>query len=502
MRAEPVGFSTSPVGRRHVVLVCVLLVGGLALRLTGINEASIEQRETQSALLARQMYLSGDDMLPAWKKRVLDELDSVVKPIEPPVLDFLASVEFRIAGENFWFPRLLSSLAWIVGGLFLFRIALRLTSADGAVVALGLYLVWPFGVWLSRHFMPDATMVAFLLASVLMVIRYWERPTRNRLLAAAVVSALAASVKPGVAVPYLIGVFVAIAVSRRKVREVVLNGRLLLFVGLMVGVPAAYYVVGTQLTDFIWAGADAGRITPKEVLTAQFWSGWWDAVSYLVRYPQTQSLLAILPLLAGIGGFLVARRPLARSVLGGLAVGYVAFALAVANYTSGNPYYSLPLIAILSLSIGVLGGFLLERLGAFEPCASLALVAVVAVVFATAAYKSYIVLGSGATRAAVAGYVRIGEVTNHTTRAIVVDNELSTPAMYWGWIVGRTWEFPDGPLPAHLAEQRWDYLVVVGPAALESARGLRDLAADLPTVAKTDDFVVFDLRGRSLRAAR
>src|SRR5918994_5795135 len=123
---------------RHVqiLLLVALLVGGLALRVTAISEPSIEQRETQSALLARRMSLGNTEILSPWKQRVLDELSVVVKPIEPPVLDFLASVHYRMSGENFWFPRLLSSLAWVIGGVLLYLIGRRLTTSAGAIVAL------------------------------------------------------------------------------------------------------------------------------------------------------------------------------------------------------------------------------------------------------------------------------------------------------------------------------------------------------------------------------
>ena len=196
----------------------------------------------------------------------------------------------------------------------------------------------------------------------------------------------------------------------------------------------------------------------------------------------------------------MADRGLPRAVLGGLGLGYLAFALTVANYTSSNPYYSLPLIPILSLSIGVLAGFTLRKLRVVGPRAALPLSAGIVLLVATAAYKSHSILAVMAPQGAIEDYVRIGERTNHTTRAIVVDNELSTPVMYWGWLVGRSWEFPDDHLPPHLAAQRWDYLIVVGEDYLETSRGLREFTNAVPVVAKTDRYAIFDLRGLPARA--
>jgi len=79
---------------------------------------------------------------------------------------WIAAVGYRLAGaEQLWIPRLVSSALWVVGGVFLYLIARRLTSRDGALVALVAYLFWTYSVWLSRLYMPDATMVALLLAA-------------------------------------------------------------------------------------------------------------------------------------------------------------------------------------------------------------------------------------------------------------------------------------------------------------------------------------------------
>src|SRR6266851_9349085 len=115
--------------RSHLLLVGALLAGALVLRLEGIREPSVDQRETEGALLARQWSLGEGAGLPAWKQRVLRDVRQQVKPIEPPILDYLTATEFRLAGsENFWFPRLVSALLWVfAGGTFLYLIALRVT---------------------------------------------------------------------------------------------------------------------------------------------------------------------------------------------------------------------------------------------------------------------------------------------------------------------------------------------------------------------------------------
>jgi 4-amino-4-deoxy-L-arabinose transferase-like glycosyltransferase len=480
--------------RAHVVLVGALLVGGLLLRLPGIQTPSIEQRETEGALLAREWYLGGGSGLPAWKQRVLHALDSSVRPIEPPLLDYATSLEYRASGENFWFPRLLSSFFWVLGGVFLYLIAVRLMTRSAAVIALALYLTWPYAVWLSRHFMPDALLVCSLLAASLTVIRYWERPGRGRLVAAGAVACFATAVKPGVAIFFLVALFASLAVSRRQLRASVVGGGLPLFTAFAGSAALAYYVYGRYLSHFIWRAADSGRVRPHLLIASDFWQGWWNMVSYLLRYPQPQAALAFVPLAVGLAGLALARGT-ARAVLVGLTLGYVAFALTFANYTQTHPYYSLPLIPILTLSIGLVASSLLGRLGR---AGHGVLAGLVVLAVAVAAFKAHAVLTGKETRQTIADYRSIGRLTGHTTRALIVSGELRTPAMYWGWIVGDAWDVGDYPngLPRSMNPAKYDFLVVEGVDQIQTTPGLRRLARRLPVVARTSRYAIFDLRGQ------
>ena len=65
------------------------------------------------------------------------------------------------------------------------------------------------------------------------------------------------------------------------------------------------------------------------------------------------------------------------------------------------------------------------------------MLAVVAGAVAVGAQKSHALITTPAELERIADYERIGELTSHTTRAIVVDGRLAHPIMYWGWIVGR-----------------------------------------------------------------
>jgi hypothetical protein len=481
-------------GRRVVLAVAILLLAGLLLRLPGLDTPSVEQRENQSSLLARGWYLGDGEGLPVWKQRVLDEVDTVLEPFEPPLLEVAAAGFYRTTdGERIWFPRLLSAIAWIVGAAILALIARRITNTAGLLTAVALYLVWPYAAWHSRKFMPDALMVSCLLAAVLAIVRYWEQPSRHRLLVASGAAAVATAIKPGVAFLIVTAVFVGLAVSQQRLRAETRSGRLPLFVGLAASLSLAYVVIGRYATDFINPDATTNRLTPDLVLTSEFWRGWWEMVSFLLRSPQPQVVLAVAALAVGVLGLVLAPGGMPRAILWSLVAGYVAFGLAFATYTATHPYYALPLIPILSLAIGVVVGSLQQRLRG-RRVAQIAVLAVVAGVVAVGAQKSHALITTPGEPERIADYERIGDLTGHTTRAIIVDPRLAHPIMYWGWIVGQSWELDyNEELPPWVDPAEKDFLIIVDNGQLEHP-GLAAFASGRPVVAETDRYTVFDLR--------
>jgi hypothetical protein len=125
--------------------------------------------------------------------------------------------------------------------------------------------------------------------------------------------------------------------------------------------------------------------------------------------------------------------------------------------------------------------------------AALALAVVAVVVGAT--YKAHAATsGTGETLQRIADYRRIGELTDHTTRAIIVNPSLGHPVMYWGWIVGQEWDLGDPTLPSGIDPSEKDYLIVVDNSALDASPGLRGFARNRRVVERTDDFTVFAVR--------
>lgn len=504
--------SRAALGNRtaELLLVAVLLAGGLLVRLDGVATASVESRELQNALLARQYHLGDGEGLPAWKQRVVQELGEVVNPLEPPVLDTLAGLTFRLVGsEPLWIPRLASIFLWLLGGVFLFLLALRVTRREGALLALALYLFWPYPAFISRLYQPDALLMALLLASALAIVRYWERPSRARLGGAALVSAAAVMSKPGIAFIFLLALFVALAASRREFVASVVRGRLAFFVCMALLPTGLYALYSIYVTGV--AGQAEGWVDPTRLWTGWFWSGWWDMVSYMLVFPQHQTYAAVLPLTAAVLGIVVTRGT-GRAILVGLSVGYVVFAFTITTQIATHAYYSLPLVPTMSMAIGALAVFVAERLRGRSRALPAAVAAIAAVAVSIGIYKTHAVLTPAPPHELIADYRRIGEATRHTTRAIYVDLRNRNPISYWGWMVGRYWYPPtpaqDLPASAYPFESRIDaaaaeYLIVIEMTELQTEERLRAFVRHLPVVERNERYAIFDLRGgRAVEAAR
>lgn len=486
-----------------------MLAAAFVVRVDGITKPSLSARELHNALLAREYYYGSDygsgEGLPAWKQQVLRELHVSVKPVEPPLLDHLAAWGDRLTGEeNLWIPRLISAALWVLSSVFVYLIGSRITRREGALIATALYLFWPYGVLMSRFYMPDPAMVALLLAGALTVIRYWERPSARLFVVACGVAAAATFIKPGVALVFLGALFAAVAVAQRA-RATAIIGRLLLFIALAGAPTAGYFVYGSYIRHFLEAEGDAGeRLQPQLLTTGWFWRGWWEMISIVLPFPQTQRDLALIPLVLAIGGLIVAGQRMARAIIGGLVLGYLLYALAFAAYTASHPYYALPLIPILALAIGAFAGYLFERL---ESTGSLSLQLATIVVVLVAGVGTYKSRPVDPDAASIADYRRIGALTRHTTDAVIVDERLRAPAMYWGWMVGHYWYPPTpaqdlpvsgDPFPSSIDAARATYVIVVGTGELRTEERLRRMTRDLPVVASTDRYAVFDARGGRL----
>jgi len=266
--------------------------------------------------------------------------------LEPRIMEHMIVLGYRIAGgEYFWIPRALSSAFWVAGGLFLYLIALKITSPAAALCAAVFYLFLPFGISASRTFQPDPLMIMLLMCSVYLLLRYFERPSVMRIISAAVVSTLAMFIKPyGIFV--IFGFFLAAAIYRNGIKKVLTDRDVYIFTILSIAPAASYYLYDlVSNTGFV---GEHTRVTfvPHLLLEPFYWKGWLEMIGHVIGY---------IPFLCGLVFFLMMRSGQLKAILAGLWIGYLMFGLMFTFHIHTHTYYHLQFIPVVALSLSPLG---------------------------------------------------------------------------------------------------------------------------------------------------
>jgi len=344
-------------GASRLLTLGLLFVAAVGIRLYRIEEPLLEihaSRQHHSAIVARAWYFEGNDSIPKWRQDVAVANRKMTGLREPPLMEFLAVLGYRVTGgERLWIPRLFSIAFWVAGAVFLHQLVRNIADADSALLSTAFYLLVPFGAFTSRVFMPDPLMTALLVAAVFLMWRYFERPTGRNFMVAAAASAFAVFVKSFCLFP-LICVFVSLSVRKRgaPLRRIVLRSTLF---ATLVLAPALVYLLYTSLTAQARAILSTGRavVQPSLLIRPFFWAGWLAKISQVVTLPA---------LLAGVAGMVVFRKGLPRALVFGLWVGYMLFGLVLSYPAYTHSYYHLQLVPIVAISLGPVAALLMKGL--------------------------------------------------------------------------------------------------------------------------------------------
>ncbi len=493
---------------RHgrLLVIVSLFVAALGIRLYHINQPPLHfhaTRQYRGLLIARSYYFDSQASAPGWMKNIATISRQRQGMLEPPIVAFLVSLGYRLAGgEHFWIPQLLSSIFWLIGGSFLYLIAARIAGSGAALFATAYYLFLPFGVVASRSFQPDPLMVMLLLASVFAILRFYENPSSSRLGIAAGTAALAFLVKPACLFA-IAGAFVAAGISQHGVRRAILGRDSRAFLAVMLLPTLVIYLYGIWTGTFLVGEAEK-TLLPQLWLSRFFWRGWVENIGATVGFiPFIGALLGVVLLRGGL--------PIALGI--GLWLGYVVFGL-VFNYNlATHDYYQLQLIPIVALSTGPVVALLMSELGQRRPQRHWRVASWGTLLLALVG--SIGVAGSRLENRGVERQVRsrqeIGEQVQHSSQTIFLAADYGVPLEYHGLLSGSAWPLASdlewerlAGVPVVDAEERFrswfakdspEYFIVEDLREFEQQPDLKRFLTDrFPIVAQTDDYVVFKLK--------
>jgi hypothetical protein len=498
---EPPFFSPS----LHIALLIFLFVLALGARLYRLADPPFDfhpMRQYHSFLVVRGDYFASLDTIPEWRKEIaaLNKQGEVF--VEARITETLTLWGYRLlGGEYIWLPRLLTSLFWLVGGVFLYLLARELISPDAALFSVAFYLFLPFGVSASRSFQPDPLMIMLFLAGLYAIYRYHRRPSLVLLIIAGVVCGLSILVKM-IGLFALFATFFALHLYRYGLKKTVVSGHLIGFVAISVLPFTMYFLYGYFFSGLL-QGQVQGRILPQLWLSRLYWGGWLNQIEKVVGY--------IALILGLLGVFFIQDRP-ARALLLGLWAGYIAFGLVFTYHIYTHDYYQLQLIPILALSIGPIFALILSHLEKTyrQGTWRLAILAILLFGLSLSLYKTrWRVINTGYEREVKVAQ-EIGQAVNHSTKTIFLAPNYGRPLVYHGELYGLNWpqagdfylgQLSGQPIPdtqelfnEWISTYAAEYFIVTDFEEFAAQSELKNLLThNYPVIANTPDYLIFKL---------
>src|ERR1044072_2596865 len=231
-------FQTTFFSSRLARIIALVLIFGaaLAIRLYDLTDLPFDfhpTRQLVSFIKARGLYYETQpDGISTWKLETAIRMAKLKADVEPVVFEHLVAFTYRFTGEQLWVARVYSSLFWLIGGIFLFLLARRVVSFEGALVTTSYYLIFPYAIIGSRSFQPDPLMVMLTLSFWWMFARWCDlaassSPERRgelwtNALLAGLLGGLAIFIKFSAAF-FVIGGALGLALSRFTLRDLLRN---------------------------------------------------------------------------------------------------------------------------------------------------------------------------------------------------------------------------------------------------------------------------------------
>ena len=493
-------------GRSRLLLiltVVVIIIGGLALRFTNLTAPPLDVhgwRQLRSAAIARGMFYDMSPTVDPSLKEQAHYLGVVYGTLEPPLFEGLVADTYLLIGqEDLWVARLYSIFFWLVASLAVFFLAYKVTSVDGAVVALAFQMFLPFSVTFSRAFMPEPLYIMWMWLGIYVFYRWVENRKWTFALLAGIFIGVSILVKVFAAFMLIpaVGLFL---VAKLGFRQIMKNRQFYLLMALAGIIPAIYYL-------FLIPGTSGSYL---ETWSLPYLHLLTDPAFYVRWFHWLSSLFnPVILILAAIS--IVFFRKAERWLMVGLWVGFIIFGMTLPSLITSHSYYSLPLAPIVSLSLAGLGALLLPKIaaaGKVWQVVFLVLALVSASDSAIAARKEI----NGADYTAQAAFWK--DLSNHLPdgKYIGLLADYSAPMDYYGWRFVAPYPFSYDIDMAKMSgkefnftSQAWeyfrsyidgyDYFLITELTELDAQAYLNDiLFGYYPVVKQTKEYILFDLR--------
>lgn len=432
-----------PTKTARTLALLVIFALGIAIRLYDLTDLPLDFHSTRqmlSTLKARGMYYETRAGVSPEERAFAIQQWNLRASVEPEFFERIVAWTYQFTGEQVWIARIYSSSFWIVGGIFLYFLARRLTSDDGAIAATAVYLFLPYAVIASRSFQPDPLMT-MLIVMFLWAVWEWvdssdglvaEGVSRPRSWLFAILAGLFGGFAIFIKFPaafFIVGGGLGAALSRGSIKEAFKNPQVYVMAILGILPAVGYLIYGIFIEDYL-GQQFSGRFIPTLFLSPSYYLGWLNMLNLVMS--GSVVMLALLALF-----FWDEKK---RRFILGLWAGYAIFGLTFNYHISTHDYYSLPLIPIVALSLAPLADFLFAKLAELTSTKSLRLSSSLVLLLGLFAvtWNTRNQLNAVDYRPEAAMWAEISEVTDGYNLAGLTQDYGSRFA-YWGWTYITSW---------------------------------------------------------------
>ncbi|MHC2069801.1 ArnT family glycosyltransferase [Bremerella sp. T1] len=295
-------------------------------------------RQYTSALRARDIYLAmAPSSQQSTKERIYHREVSKEQVYEPPVNESITALAYLAMGEES--PHVstyFSTIVWLVGGVALFLIVLRLTSNPiTQMVVVGFYMNCPMGLIVSRTFQPEPLMIATFLWALWLLIQSGYPSAWRQTVWLGSVCGLLLLAKPGFMLFPLCAAFTGLGLTEVGLKRLLSDPRWYVF-GILCAVPSFFWI------QVICPGQQGVSFVPGMLGDMILWGQW---IQYLEDYYGWAILLFVAL------GIVLASSDRWRWLYVGLLAGYMTFVIATNYRSMSHSYYCAVLIPLVSICL-------------------------------------------------------------------------------------------------------------------------------------------------------
>lgn len=487
----------------RVLVVGVILICGFVTRLYDLTDPPLDYasaRQLRSAMIARGKYYATLEDVPEWKQDIARKQKGIHGMIEPEVIENITVATYRLAGgEYVWIARIYSSLFWVFGGLALYSLTRGMVSDDGGVVALIYYLFVPFGLVASRTFQPDPMMTAMIVAAWAAFF-HWDRTgTWKWAILAGLASGAALYIKTTSIFFLLIGMGV-IVLTRDKLSKTLKDAQVWCIAALSAMPALAYNIYGLFISGELESQLK-GRFFPQMWSDPDFYLQWKNAIASVSGH--------YLILLFGLLGLFFIKDKRHLFYLLGIWLGYILYGFTLSYHISTHYYYTLPVIPLLSLTLGAIGEWILGLIRGTKLVWIIRAGTVLVLILGISG--GYFILAKDDYRHNPPYYQKVANFVEPEDKVVALSQDYGYRLSYFGWRYVIPWkgtedlryiELRDSkvdPFSKRFAEfaADYDYFIVTRMKDFRRQTNLfEELNNHYPITQEGGGYVIFDLRER------